>query len=74
MTAKEVEASELRGKMRVLQEKCRSASEEFSAEILAVIALAQQNLDLELQVKNREQSLVAAERKLQVASIVALSA
>lgn len=41
MTAKEVEARGLRGKVCILQEICRSGSVEVRADILAVIALAE---------------------------------
>lgn len=43
MTAEEVEASRLQGKTRALQNKCRSTSVEVPAEILAVLARAEQS-------------------------------
>lgn len=56
--AKEVKASELRGKMCVLQKKRRFASVEVSAHMLAVDTLAEQNLDLKRQVAKQKQVFV----------------
>lgn len=50
MIDKDVEASGLRDKMRALQEKCRFASVVVSADMLAVIELAEQGLDSKRQV------------------------
>lgn len=46
MTAKEVEASRLRGNMRALQKKYFSTRAEVPADKLAIVALAEQNLVL----------------------------
>lgn len=41
--------------MRALQEKCRSASVEVPSGIMAVVALAEQSMDLERMVMKPEQ-------------------
>lgn len=65
MNEEEVEASGLQGIMEALQEKCRSPSEEVPADMLAVIALAEQSFDSEREMTKREQALAEVERKLQ---------
>lgn len=42
MTAENVKTSELRVKMRALQEKCCTTSVELPADMMAVVALAEQ--------------------------------
>lgn len=74
MMIEEFEASELGGKMRALQETCHSATAVILADMLAFIALSEQSLDLELQVKKRERALVKMEFNFQVASSAVLSA
>lgn len=74
MTAGDVEASGLQGRMRARQEKCWSASVEAPAHILAVFALAEQSLDLERQVMKWYQALVELKWNFQVFSSAALSA
>lgn len=72
--AEGVEASGLRSKIRVLQEKFRSASVKVPADTLAVIVMFERCLYLERQIKKWKQALVEVDRKLQVGSIAALSA
>lgn len=72
MTAEKVESSELQGKMRDLQEKYCSACLENSADMVAVVALAERCLDIECQMMKREQALLKVERKLRAASSAAL--
>lgn len=66
ITAKEVETSKLRGNMRAFQGMCRAKSAEVSADMLAVVALAEQCLDLEFTVSKLAQALDEVEWKLQV--------
>lgn len=54
MSAKELEASALQGKISVLRKKYFSASGKVSVDILTVVALAEQTLHLEHQVTKWE--------------------
>lgn len=73
MTAKNAEASALRGKMHVLLEQSRSANVEVPSDMLGVIALAERCLDLKVSVTKQEQALVEVEQKLHIASSAGLS-
>lgn len=58
MTAGEVEASRLHGKMRAIQEKSRSASVKVPGDMLVVAALAEQSLHLKYEMTKWKQELV----------------
>lgn len=74
MTVKENKTSGLCGKMRALQDKCRSASAETTADMLAVVSLAEQCLNRKHQVTTWEPALAEVKRKWQAASCATVSA
>lgn len=60
--------------VQALQEKCCATIVEVSADMTAVVVLAEQSLDLDRTVTKREQALLEMERKLHAASSAVLSA
>lgn len=74
MARAKVEASRLEGKLCPRQEKCHSEHLVVLANMLAIIALAEQGLDSEHQATSRELELVQVESELQIASRTAMLA